>query len=343
MKRQSFSLLLLIIFLGACAPLSGGPGTATPTALVLAHTGAYPASSAPAAYPAAGTPSAEAKQPVQAPPILQDGLGREVTLKAMPKRIVSLAPSNTEIVYALGAGNLMVGRDDFSDYPEAAKALPSVGGSMGKYNLEQITALKPDLVLASELNPKELVKSLDDLGLTVFYVANPTDLNGMYGNLRLIAALTGTAANAEALIEGLQKRVQTVEGRLTGITSRPSAFYELDASDPSKPYTSGPGTFVDQLIQQAGGKNIGASLGSSWAQISQEELLVQNPDIILLGDAAYGVSPDSLAKRPGWDGLKAVKDGKIFTFDDNLVSRPTPRLVDGLETLAKLIHPEAFQ
>ena len=274
---------------------------------------------------------------------MTDGLGRTIKWETPAQRIVSLAPSNTEIVYALGAGPQLVGRDDLTDYPPEAKALPSIGGNMGNLNYEVIASLKPDLVLASGLNTADQVKAIEDLGLTVFYVGNPTDLEGMYANLQDVARLTGKEAEASSLIASLKTRVDAVKTRIDAVQTRPTVFYELDATEPAKPYTTGPGTFVDTLITLAGGKNVAADLGTAWGQISQEDLLVKNPEIILLGDAAYGISPESLAQRPGWEALSAVKDGKIFTFDDNLVSRPTPRLVDGLETLARLIHPEAFQ
>jgi iron complex transport system substrate-binding protein len=120
-------------------------------------------------------------------------------------------------------------------------------------------------------------------------------------------------------------------------------YYELDATDPGNPYTPGPGSFVDQLITLAGGKNVGADLSSQWAQISVENLLVKNPDLIILGDSAYGTTVDQVAARTGWDKLSAVQEKHIYTFDDNLVSRAGPRMVDGLEALAKLIHPELFK
>jgi iron complex transport system substrate-binding protein len=120
----------------------------------------------------------------------------------------------------------------------------------------------------------------------------------------------------------------------------PTVYYELDASDPANPYTAGPGTFVDLLISRAGGLNIASELEGQWVAISMEQLLVADPAVILLGDAAYGETPEKVAARPGWDALAAVRNGQVFAFDDNLVSRPGPRLVDGLEALAKLLHPE---
>lgn len=281
-----------------------------------------------------------AVQPTAAPMIFQDGLGRSVSFTPPAQRIISLAPSNTEILFALGAGSQVIGRDEFSDYPEAATSLPVVGGSMGKYNLEEIVRLQPDLVLAAAINTPEQVKALEDLGLTVYYLANPNDLDELNANLQLIGRFTGREKEAGQLVASLQQRVAAVEKTLENVSARPKVFYELDATDPAKPWTAGPGTFITTLIDMAGGESIGAGLPSQWAQISQEELLLQNPDIILLGDAAYGVTPEQVASRPGWETLKAVKNQQVYPFDDDLVSRPGPRLVDGLVALAKIIHPD---
>lgn len=273
---------------------------------------------------------------------VQDGLNRQVTLKEQARRIVSLSASNTEILYAIGAGVQMVGRDEFSDFPAEAKSLASVGGSMGKYNLEEIARLQPDLVLAAEINTPEQVKALENLNLNVFYLANPKDFNGLYTNLKIIGKLTGRDVEAQKLIDSLEQRVKAVQEKTAKATTKPKVFYELDATEPAKPYTIGPGTFIDMLIQMAGGNNIGAALKGEWVQISVEQLLVANPEIILLGDSNYGITPKQVAERPGWSIMKAVKENKVLAFDDNLVARPGPRLVDGLESIARLVHPELY-
>jgi iron complex transport system substrate-binding protein len=281
--------------------------------------------------------------PPSGPITLTDGLNRTVTLPAPAKTVVSLAASNTEILYAIGAGSLVVGRDDFSDYPAEAKNVSNIGGSNSKYNLEAIAKLKPDLVLAAGLNTPDQVKAIEDLNLNVFYLANPTDLNGMFTNLETVAKLVGKEAQTSQLVANLKNRYDGVAKALAGITTKPKVYYELDATDSTKPFTAGPGSYVEQLITAAGGVNVGAGLGAPWAAISQEEIIAQNPDVILLGDAAYGTTIESVGARPGWSSLYAVKNQKVFAFDDNTVSRPGPRLIDGLESMAKLIHPEAFK
>ncbi len=281
-----------------------------------------------------------AQTPTAGPMVLTDGLGREVTLAAPAQKVVSMAPSNTEILYAVGAGSQVIGRDEFSNYPEAATAVQSVGGSMGDYNFEQIVSLKPDLVLAAEINTPEQVKALEDLGVTVYYLKNPTDMEGMYTNLLLVGQLTGRTGEATALVDSLKQRVAAAQAKVANATAKPKVFYELDGSDAAKPWTAGTGTFIDQLISMAGGENVAAALDGAYGQLSQEALLVANPDIILLGDAAYGTTAELVSARAGWETIKAVQSGQIVPFNDDTASRPGPRLVDALEELVRILHPE---
>jgi iron complex transport system substrate-binding protein len=319
MSRKMFlALAAATLILVAC-----GPAGAEPT--VASVSGAPGATQAPAGID------------------ITDGLGRRVTLAAPAQRIVSMAPSNTEILFAVDAGKQVVGRDEFSDYPAEAKSLPSIGGSMGQYSLEQIVALKPDLVLAGGINTPEQVKSIEDLKLKVFYLGNPTTLEEMYANLGIVARLTGHESESVTLIDSLKVRVRAVGEKIASSSAAPMVYYEIDATDPNKPYTAGKGTFIDLLITRAGGVNFGSKFETPYPQVSLEDLIVSNPAIILLGDSLYGTTAETLKQRPGWDALDAVKNDNIFPFDDNLVSRPGPRLVDGLEALAKIMHPELFK
>ncbi len=326
MLRKTLLLTLLIALLTACAPQT--TPTVAPVATQIVVATEPPATATPTEIPAKK---------------FTDGLGREITLETTPQRIVSLAPSNTEILFAIGAGSQVVGRDEFSDYPAEAASIESIGGSFGEYNIEAIVALKPDLVLAAEINTPELVKQLEDLGLTVFYLKNPTTLEEMYVNLDVVGQLSGH--DVTELINSLEARVNAVDEKITPISARPTVFYEIDATDAAKPYSYGPGTFGDLLIQRAGGANLVtlAGITDAYPQVSLEQIVLANPSVIILGDSMWGVTPESVLARAGWDALDAVKNNQIFAFDDNLVSRPGPRLVDGLEQLAKLLHPELFK
>ncbi len=332
MKRFQSLLLVLALFLvslSACAPAA----TPTPTPTLA------PTATAVATATIAPTPTFTV---TVAPTIeVPDGMGGTLTLEAPAQKIISLAPSNTELLFAVGAGSQVIAREEFSNYPQEAQALPSVGGSMGKYDTEKMVSLQPDLVLASPLTAPETLQALKDLGFTLVVVPNPITLEDMYANIELVGKITGHENEAQELVASLKDRQQKILAVVAKASSKPKVFYELDASqDPAKPWTSGPGTFIDQLITLAGGVNVGASLQGQWAQISLEELLVQNPDVILLGDANWGVTPESVAQRTGWEKLDAVKNGKVFPINDDLISRPGPRQIDGLAELVRLLHPE---
>jgi iron complex transport system substrate-binding protein len=318
MFRKLLFALLIVPLLAACGPVRN----LTPAAVSTEP----PAS----AVPATGSIT------------LADGLNRTVTLAGPAQRVVSLAPANTEILFSIGAGAQVVGRDETSDYPAEALAFPTIGGYSG-FNLEAIVALHPDLVLAGGINTPELVASLEQLGLTVYFLPNPTTLEEMYTNLETVARLTGHESETAALVKSFKVRVAAVDEKILPLSYGPTVYYELDATEPTKPFTAGPGSFVDLLIARAGGINIGAELKGQWAQISLEQLVVANPAIIILGDAAYGETPEKVAQRPGWGTLTAIQTGQVFPIDDNLVSRPGPRLVDGLEAMAKLLHPGVFK
>ncbi len=277
------------------------------------------------------------------PIVVQDGDGNEFRLEKAAQRVISLAPSNTEILFAVGAGKQVIAREDFSNFPEEAKSLPSIGGNMGKYNLEEIVKLQPDLILASPLTSADVLQSLKTITPSVFVVPNPKDIEGLYANLKTVGILTGHKTEADQLAGKLEERVKAVQEKVAPLSYAPKVFYELDATEPSKPWTAGEGTFIDMLIGMAGGFNIGNTVEGEYAQISQEALIVENPDVIVLGDSAYGTTPESVAARPGWDQINAVKNGKVYGFNDDLASRPGPRMVDGLEALAKLLHPDVFK
>ncbi|MEE9216572.1 MAG: ABC transporter substrate-binding protein [Anaerolineales bacterium] len=272
---------------------------------------------------------------------LIDGRGREVVLSAPAQRVVSLAPSNTEILFAIGAGNQVVGRDEFSDYPPDALNVSSVGNTFGKLNEEAIVALEPDLVLVSDLNSPEQVASLEEIGLTSFVLPNPTDFEGLYRNLETVGMLTGRRDQTRDLADQLRARVDRVVQRIQG-TNPVTVYYEVDSSDPNAPWTTGADTFHDVLIQLAGGTNVASDI-TGWGQISLEELIARDPEVMIFGEGPFvPTTPDLVAARPGWGSITAVANNAVYAVDTNLVDRPGPRLVDALERIAALLHPEAF-
>ena len=291
-----------------------------------------------------GCALAQSTPPTAVPPApvtLTDSFGNEVHLTAPPTRIVSLAASNTEIVFAIGAGDRLVGRDEFSDFPAEALEVESIGSLYPKVNAEVVVALEPDLVLAAGITNPDDVTALAELGLTVYATSFAATIDDIYNDILAVGTLTGETAAAQAVVDDMQARVRAVEKLTANVSDRPTVFYEIDATDPSKPWTSGPGSFIDLLIGTAGGTNVGAASSEAYWQISLEELVQQDPQIIVLGSSKYGgQTPEIVAERAGWGQIAAVTAGNVHTFDDDLVSRPGPRLVQGLETLAAIVHPE---
>jgi iron complex transport system substrate-binding protein len=310
-RKLLFTTIIFVILLGACSPAA----TPEPTEAVIIEALTF-----------------------------TDGRGVEITLDSPAARIVSLAPSNTELLFAVGAGSQVVGRDAFSDFPEDALSVTDIGGGWGEIDTETLLTLEPDLILSADIIAAEQNEALEDLGLTVYVLPNPLELEDLYVNIDTVAALTGHSENAAKLNDELRGRVTTITEAVASADITPLVFYQLDSSDPSAPWTSGPGTFIDTLIEMAGGQNVGASLEDAWAQISAEALIDQNPDVILMGDAVWsGLTADDIAARPGWDAIAAVQNSQVFAFDDNLVSRPGPRMIEGLETLAIILHPDLLK
>ena len=328
MLRNPRSWITTLALAISLAMVGCGSATATPTAV-------------PTSVPTSTLPAATA---TAAPISLTDSLGRQVTLAGPARHVVSLAASNTEILFALGAGSAVAGRDDYSDYPAQATQIPSIGNESPHVNAEAVVALHPDLVLAAGITSPDDVAQLAHLGLTVYATSNAANLNDIYNDVRAVGKLVGFSDTAATLVTSMQGRLEAVKTKAANVAQRPIVFYELDATDPAKPWTAGPGSFVDQLLTLAGGTNAGNIAKDKYAQLSLEQLVSQNPDIIVLGSATFGgQTPQLVAARPGWQSIKAVQNHAVYTFDDNLISRPGPRIVDGLEKLAALIHPEIFK
>jgi iron complex transport system substrate-binding protein len=326
--KQIFKLVLLaalaVLLLAACSPAEEAAETAAPPIAEVQPT---------------ATESIEATFPLT----FVDGMGREITLDAYPERIVTTSPSIAEMLFAIGAGDLVVGRDDFSIFPEAILDVPSFGSLFSDFPAETILGMEPDLVIAAQVISADQVQMMEDLGLTVYWQANPATFDELYENISSIAALVGHEEEAATLNADLQARVGAVAEAVAAAETQPVVFYELDATDPSNPWTSGSGTFIDLIITSAGGVNAAAGLDGSFAQISVEALIVQNPAFIILGDADFGgVTAEAVAARGGWDSILAVANGDIYPVDSNWFSVPGPRLIDGLELMARTIHPELF-
>jgi len=248
-----------------------------------------------------------------------------------------------ESLYAIGAQDLLVARDDYSTNPPAAKELPAIAISPGNIPLEAVMGFEPDLVIAGEILNAETIQRMEELGMAVYIVANPDTFEDLYISLEELAKLTGRETNALAMVNSLRELEGSVKLSLAGKETTPKVFYELDATDPQNPWTAGGGTFIDGVIELAGGENIGRVVAGEWTQISAEEIIAQDPEVIILADAEWGVTPEMVASRPGWQQIGAVQNGRVIPFDSNLLSVPGPRLVQGFQELARILHPELFK
>jgi iron complex transport system substrate-binding protein len=273
--------------------------------------------------------------------VLTDRLGRELRLAAPARRIVSLAPSGTETLFAIGAQDRLIARDARSLHPPEAAAIASIGEVYPRVNLEVVLGLEPDLVLAAGTTQAEDVRALAALGLKVYATSIASGLEDIYRDILGIGAVVGRDAEAARLVESLRRRAGAVAERCARAATRPRVLYEIDASDPGKPWTAGPESFIQQMLSIAGGESVGRAGGGKYFQMSLESLVLADPEIIVLGSSTYGSQkPEDVARRPGWGGLTAVRRGAVHPFDDDLISRPGPRVIDGLEALARLLHPE---
>lgn len=338
MRKISTTLIIAVLgvslVLSACAS-EARPEPAQPTSEETLEEPTQEPTSEPA--------PTETLEPTQEPITVTDDLDHQVTLAEPARKIVSLSPSMTESLFALGAGDQIIARDSNSNYPEEALQIEDLGSLWEGLPTEQIVALEPDLVVAAEIIPAEQIQELMDLGLQVYWQANPLDFEGLYNNLTDLAVLVGKEAEAEELVSSLQEQVAAVDEKLAQVTDTPLVFYELDATDPSNPWTAGAGTFVSYVISRAKGVNLGDMLEGSWVQISSEALITEDPAVILLSDALYGITPESVAERPGWGEISAVLEEQVYPFDPFLLSVPGPRLVEGYEEIARLVHPEVFE
>ncbi|OQY99456.1 MAG: hypothetical protein B6D41_01470 [Chloroflexi bacterium UTCFX4] len=330
--QLSLGALLSASLIAACSPAATPIPNIQPT---IAPTTAPIV--APTTAPTVAPPTSAASEIT-----VTDSAGRSLTLTAIPARIISLAPSTTEIVCAVGACDKLVGADQFSDYPAQVKAVPKLSDGFNP-NYEQIVAAKPDLVLVAGITSPDVIKKLDELKLSLLVVgAEKSTFDTIASEIKMVGVAVGNAEQADAVVTAMWAKIAKVEQKVAQAKTQPRVFWELDATDPAKPFTPGPGSFVDELIKRAGGINIAAGATSPFPQLNVEEIIKANPQVIILSDAAYGIAPESVGKRPGWNVIEAVKLNQVFPIDDNLVSRPGPRVADGLEAAAKLIHPELF-
>jgi len=268
---------------------------------------------------------------------LVDAMGRHVRVPSTPRRVVALAPSVTETIYNIGAGDAVVGVTDFTDWPAEATQRPSIGGIVNP-SIEKLVSLHPDIVIATrEVNHKDTIDELDRLGIPVF-VVDPQGLDGVLESVRQVGRALNRSNEADRLVDRLRARRDAVIARVRGLT-RPRVLLVIW---PDPVVTIGRHAFITDVINAAGGQSVTEDLAQQYPQISLEDVLPRNPEWLLL--PANGHQPISLAdleRRPGWDHVEAVRRHHVIYYDERL-DHSSPRAFDALEDIAKQLHADAF-
>ncbi|HRC61811.1 MAG TPA: ABC transporter substrate-binding protein [Dehalococcoidia bacterium] len=271
------------------------------------------------------------------PRTITDSSNTKVTIPAQPKRIISLSPAATEILFAVGAGDRVVGSDKFSNYPEAA--LKTAKLDYSKPDPEAALALNPDLVIMAT-RQEEQVKQFRDLKMTVLYFEEAATVDGVYDSITLLGQLTGHDDQAAQLVTSMRQRVTAMTSKVADVTKGPRVFYELTTDL----YTASPDTFIGSMLSLLKAQNVAAGAASEFPQLTAEAVIAADPEVILLADAEFQAqNADTVLTRPGWANVSAVKNRRVFGIDDDLASRPGPRIVEAMEIVAKALYPDRFR
>ena len=325
--------LLAMVALAALACNGGGSGpglTATPTPV-----------EEPLVTPVTAVFSCDVPAEASAPdasafPLeISDSVGNTVTLETPPLRIASLSAGHTEILYAIGAGDQVAVVDSTSDCPQEANGLPKVDAFSP--SVEAIAELEPDLVIIF-FDPGDLQSSLQGLDIPVLNLASPSSVEGVYDQIELLGEATGQVDEATDLVADMQAAVQEIRSEIGDVADGPTVFHEIDNTY----FTAGPGSFIADLYDILGAGNIADATGQPFPQMSVEAIIEADPEVIILADEDAGESADTVRDRPGWGSVSAVRNDRIYVVDPNIVSRPGPRLVEALRTLAAYLYPELF-
>lgn len=272
-----------------------------------------------------------------------DGAGEEVTIEAEPTSIISVIPSNTEIVYALGAGEKMVGRSNYCNYPEEVLDVEEIGAM--DLDVEKILALQPDVALLSMHHHRQNGHILDQFraaGITVVVVNNEAkSFEDVYASIRLVAQATGASEKAEEVIQDMQEHLAQIKARVASVTEKKKVWIEV--SPAPNIVTTGKDTFMHYMLEMIQAINV-AGDEQGWPQFVEEEIVRLNPDVIITTYGFYVDNPaHAILNRSGWSQVEAIKNKQVFDVHNDTVTRPGPRLMDGVETLAKFIYPQIFE
>ncbi|WP_048602359.1 ABC transporter substrate-binding protein [Rubeoparvulum massiliense] len=321
-KRYWLGLVLLLMMTLVWLPGCGSNGEST--------TADQPKEAQPAV-------ESEAWTPVE----ITDALDQKLVIEQEPKRIVSTIPSNTEILFALGAGSKVVGVSDWDNYPEEVTSITKIGGI--DLNIEGIMALAPDLVFAHQSSATAWADGLEQLrqaGINVVVVNDATSFDEVYRSIEMVAQAIGEPTEGEQLVTSMKEQFAEIEKKAASIpeNERPKVWVEISEDL----YTAGSGTFIDEMLKLLHANNI-AGDQAGWFQLNEEDVIVRQPDIIL---STYGYyvpnAKELILARTGWGHIPAIQSGQVYDVDSDMVTRPGPRLVDGVIEMAKVLYPQLF-
>ncbi len=315
MRLRYLVLALAAMFAVAAVACDGGGGGSTPT-------------------PSAVQEASPTLSPAAFPVTVTDSNGKQVTFQSPPEGIVALAPSFVEVLFAIDAGDAVVAVDQNTDFPPEAASLTKLSGF--EPSVEGIASLEPDLVIIF-FDPGGLEQALEGLGIPVLFLSTPASIQGVFDHIELLGRATGHLDEAEDVTADMQEGIDAIIGKLADVQEGPTFFHELDPTL----FTTCPGEFIHDMYETLKARNIATEAGIP-CQLSQEFVIDTDPEVVILADEFAGESPDTVKARPGWESMSAVQNDRIHIVDPNLVSRPGPRLVEGLEMLARLLYPERF-
>ena len=267
---------------------------------------------------------------------ITDDANRTIIIEGKVERIISLAPSNTEMLFALGLGERVVGVSKYCNYPAEAADIDKIG-TLRELDYEKIIELAPDVILGGGLTSEEDIAKMEEIGLSVVVLA-ASDLDGVFANIELVGKLTGVEKEAERLVTQLRTKLDNLLAKIETVSHKPRVFLEISSSL----YTVAPDTFMGAFVDLAGGVNIAADSETSWPQFSAEEIIERDPEVIILADTDIEVTAEMVKTRPGWENITAIKNDAVHNINADIITRPGPRMIDGLEVLTRMIHPELF-
>lgn len=278
------------------------------------------------------------------PVTVTDSTGEEVTIEEEPETIVSLLPSNTEIIFELGAGDRLIGVSEYCNYPAETADIDVVGAQ--DMDAELILSMEPDLALVQgyhHQNHSEILDQYEEAGIDVIVIGGGNSFEEVYDSIRLLGTVTGTSDNAESIVSDMETKLAEVQEQASDISEEDRKKVWVEVSPSPDIFTTGQGTFMHEMLEAIQATNA-AEEEEGWVSLTEEEIVTLNPDVIITTYGYYVEEPaEEVLSREGWSDVSAVQNEKIYDVDNDTVTRPGPRLIEGVETLAKLVYPEVFE